>query len=146
MLCSLFAKSHDYVCVSAGAIFNPYANTLSIDRPSEGWSVLGAMGMSHDQERHDSQHLHTLRARCNHIQSNSIPPTHTYTRTTTEYRELTAVGVQKKSPTIPLSLTSNRHNGLQQTPVKNTKKLLKHTCFQTQSHMYTGVAGPFCFH
>lgn len=48
-----------------------------IDRPCEGWSVLGAAearaaAVSHNRDLSDSQHLHTLRVRRRHIKSESI--------------------------------------------------------------------------
>ncbi len=81
--------------------------------------------MRHDWDLYDSQHLHTLHARHNHIKSNSVyahthTHTHTYINKTESVRGLRgARGSTIRSPTN----SCDTHN----TPVKNKKWLLKHT-------------------
>lgn len=73
------------------SVGNPYANTLSMDVLAKRWNVLGAG----EDESHgpgplyDSQHLHTLYARHNHIQSHSQYHTHTHTKGHKRHRKYT---------------------------------------------------------
>lgn len=96
------------VCIRVWAFVNPYANTLSIDRPSEGWNIPGMGEKSRDESR-----LGTLRftapahTTCHAITSNQ-------TQLDTHTRTQKNKGVQKSA------IRTSRHTA-------KKKKSLQHT-------------------